>query len=65
MIRHLQIKQTDDHTLCIDAKICCQNPALNPMQMVAAVEKYLPELKPDFARCCRYEIYHVNESIFR
>ena len=65
LIRHLQIKQTNENTLCIDARICCQNPALNPMQMVAAIEKYLPEMKPDFSRCCRHEIYHLDESIFR
>lgn len=65
MIRQLQVKKTDEHTVCMDARICCQNPALNPMQMVAAIERYLPELKPDFARCCRQEIYRSDESIFR
>lgn len=65
MIRQRQIKKTDEHTVCIEARICCQNPALNPMQMVAAIERYLPELKPDFSRCCRQEIYRLDESIFR
>ena len=65
MVRQLQVKQIDDHTLAIDARICCQNPALNPTLMVAAIEKYLPEMKPDFYRCCRQEIYHSDESVFR
>ena len=44
---------------------CCQNPTLNPMQIVAAVEKYLPDLKPDHAVCRRLELYDINENLFR
>lgn len=51
--------------LCIEVLACCQNPTLNPMQIVAAVEKYLPELKPDHALCRRMEVYDVNENVFR
>ena len=65
LIRNLQITQIDSNTLRIDARICCQNPALNPMQITAAIERYLPQLKPDFARYCRNEIYRQDESIFR
>lgn len=65
LIRNLQIVRENDNMLRIDARICCQNPALNPMQIASAVERYLPELKPDFARCCRQEIYYSDESIFR
>ena len=38
----------DANTLRIRALVCCQNPTLNPMQLSAAVEKYLPHLAPDF-----------------
>ena len=65
MIRSLSITREDDHTICIGARICCQNPTLNPMQMVSAIERYLPEIKPDFARCSRMEIYRTDETIFR
>ncbi len=65
MIRSLRITREDDNTLRMDALICCQNPTLNPMQMVSAIERYLPELKPDFARCRRLEIYRDDETIFR
>lgn len=65
LIRSLRVVGQDVHTLRIDARICCQNPTLNPMQIASAVERYLPELKPDFAHCCRQEIYHLDESIFR
>ena len=65
MIRSLSVAEEDGHTLRMDARVCCQNPTLNPMQMVSAIERYLPELKPDFARCRRVEIYRADESIFR
>ena len=51
--------------LRIEVLGCCQNPTLNPMQIVAAVEKYLPELKSDHALCRRVEIYDNNEKPFR
>ena len=65
MIRSLKVEQTDSQTLTIFARVCCQNPTLNPMQLVAAIERHAPELKPDFAKCGRVEIYDTEENIFR
>jgi len=65
MIRELSVTQHGDNTLLIDAVICCQNPTLNPMQLISAVEVYLPECKPDFAKCSRIEIYDKDRTIFR
>ena len=65
LIRRLQLTAVDGNTLQIDARICCQNPALNPMQITAAIERYLHELAPNFVRYCRNEIYRQDESIFR
>ncbi len=65
MIRRIQVHTPDDHTLTLDALFCCQNPTLNPMQLSAAVEKYLPQLRPDFTKCARIEIYNTDETIFR
>lgn len=65
MIRTLKISQADENTVLLSARICCQNPTLNPMQMVAAIEKYIPSLKPDFAKCARLEVYDNDECIFR
>lgn len=65
MIRKATTIQRDEHTLEISALICCQNPSLNPTQLVAAIERYLPEYRPDFAKCRRIEIYDTNENIFR
>ena len=65
MIRKISLVREDDHVLSIHARVCCQNPALNPMQMHAAITLYLPHLKPDFAKCSRVEVYDTNETIFR
>ncbi|MGM9589248.1 MAG: TIGR03936 family radical SAM-associated protein [Faecousia sp.] len=65
MIRRLEISCLDDQLLELSARVCCQNPTLNPMQMVAAIEHYLPTVKPDFAKCRRVEIYDTNECVFR
>ena len=65
MIRSLTVSQTDESTLELRTRICCQNPTLNPAQLAAAIRKYLPELTPDFSRCCRREVYNTEDSIFR
>ncbi len=65
MIKSLHVNQPDDHTVCLWAMVCCQNPSLNPMQLAAAVSKYLPEFTPDFARSCRIELYDAQEKRFR
>ena len=65
MIRSLNVITQNDRELRIHALVCCQNPTLNPAQLCAAIEHYLPEVKPDFARCSRKEVFDTNESIFR
>ena len=65
MIRKFCVEQTDDFTLTIHTRVCCQNPTLNPMLIPAAIERYLPDCKPSFVRCCRKEIYNTEEKIFR
>lgn len=65
MIRKIHIELADHHTVVIRALVCCQNPSLNPAQLVSAVETYLPNRKPDYALCARNEIFDTNEVIFR
>ena len=65
MIRSLEVFQTDDRTVTLNARVCCQNPTLNPMQLHAAVVRHLPELAPDFAKSERIEIYDSDGNIFR
>ena len=42
-----------------------QNPSCNPQLLVNAIERYLPEQKPDFARIKRLEIYDEQGNPFR
>ena len=64
MIRSFAVTQSHREVV-IELLACCQNPTLNPMQVVTAVEKYLPDCRPDHARCRRVEVYDTNETVFR
>jgi len=65
MIRSMRINETDTDVLELQARICCQNPTLNPAQIVAAISLHLPQYAPDFTKCSRLEIMDANEEIFR
>ena len=65
MIKKISVEAADGNTLELRALVCCQNPSLNPMQLSAAVSKYLPEQAPDFVKCRRVEVYDANETVFR
>lgn len=65
MIRELAVTEAGERMLMIKAIVCCQNPSLNPAQLASAIELYLPEMKPDFVRCKRLEIFDVNNNVFR
>lgn len=65
MIRRISVNQSGQKELSIDALICCQNPTLNPVQIVQAINMYLQDLKPSFSRCSRIEVYDNGETIFR
>ena len=65
MIRSMDVSSNGENILELRCRICCQNPTLNPMQICAAIDAYLPEMKPDFSKCKRMEIYDANNKIFR
>ncbi len=65
MIRSMQLRALDANTIELDTIICCQEPSLNPTQLVAAIELYCPALRPDFYRCQRAELFDENLVIFR
>ena len=65
LLRGLEVNRVSDREVEMIALHCCQNPALNPMQLSAAIGKYLPALSPDYVRCTRQEIFDANETIFR
>ena len=65
MIRELSVTPADENTLVLDAVICAQNPSLNPDQLARAIEKYLPDFAPDFAKSERLEVYDAQMEVFR
>ncbi len=65
LIKELSVSVTDSNTVAIDAVICCQNPSLSPAQLPAAIEKYLPDMKPDFAKCRRVQLMDAQQKNFR
>ena len=65
MIRSLQVVQQDENTVTLTARVCCQNPTLNPMQLHNAIVRHVPELTPNFAKCSRLELYDNEGNIFR
>ena len=65
MIRTLEIRAADAHTLVLDAVVCAQNPSLNPMQLAAAIEAHAPQYAPDFARCERLAVLTAAGETFR
>jgi len=65
MIRKLEVLEPETGVLQLQARVCCQNPTLNPAQLISAIEKYLPAFAPDFSKCFRCELYDTNEEIFR
>lgn len=64
MLKSFSIEETkgEIRLLCT---VCAQNPALNPMLIISAIERYLPEYKPDFSRCRRVEIFDAEGNVFR
>lgn len=65
MIKSCDLESLCDRTILLDAVVCCQNPTLNPMQIVEAIRIYLPECAPDFAKCCRISLYDRQEAKFK
>ncbi len=64
--RILRFAQNDrGETVVIEAVVAAQNPTLNPLLLVTAIEKYLPEHKPEHVVCRRLEIYDADMNPFR
>jgi len=65
MIKSLEVTQEDANTILLSARVCCQNPTLNPMQLHGAILRHLPDLIPSFAKCARIELYDNDGNVFR
>ena len=59
------LEMTGENAVVIEAVVAAQNPTLNPLLLVAAIETWLPEQKPDHVQCRRIEIYDADMKPFR
>lgn len=55
----------EDGRVTAEVVVAAQNPGLNPALLGTAVSAYLPELKPDFVRVRRLELYDAEMKPFR
>lgn len=65
LIHSMDITEAGDGTITLDAVIAAQNPSLSPAVMLSAIDAYRPDLKPDFVRVRRREVYDAEFNIFR
>ncbi len=65
MLSNWSIQPLSRQELELTARVCAQNPTLNPAQIVTAIEVYAPDCKPDFARIFRKEIIADDGTVFR
>ena len=54
-----------NNSIRMDVVISCQNPSLNPIQLVLAINKYIPRCTPDAYFCRRIEVFDKNQDVFR
>ena len=59
------LEMTGENAVVIEAVVAAQNPTLNPMLLVTAIETWLPEQRPDHVQCRRIEIYDADMKPFR
>lgn len=64
MLHELELEEAPDR-LRLEAVVSAQNPGLNPALLAAAVEAYLPQLKPDFVQVRRLEVLDGGGGVFR
>ena len=59
------LEMTGENAVVMEAVVAAQNPTLNPMLLVTAIETWLPEYKPAQVRCRRIELYDADGKLFR
>ena len=64
MLRRVELTEGEGVIRC-DVTVQAQNPGLNPQLLGRAVERYLPELTPDFIRVRRTAILDAEGRDFR
>ena len=64
LVYSASLVQKEDRIL-MDCMVSAQNPPLNPLLLVQAIENLLPQCKPDHATCRRIEVYDDKGNPFR
>ena len=64
MIRAVSLAE-EDGVIRADVTVQAQNPGLNPQLLGKAIERYLPELAPDFIRVRRRAVLDADGRDFR
>lgn len=65
MLRAVTVTQQDADTVLLTCTVSAQNPTLNPLLLIEAIRRYLPEDLPDFFKCRRLCLYDAQMEIFR
>ena len=65
MIQSVSFHPVSEKELALEALVCAVEPSLNPQYLIHAINRYTPELMPDFAATHRLEIYDKDMNIFR
>lgn len=65
MILSCKAEAISGQEIVLHARICAQNPSLNPMMLPDAVKTYLPHLAPSFAKAKRLEVLDAQGEVFR
>ena len=64
-VREVQLSTLSADTLRVEALVSAVEPTVNPSNLTDAVAANAPELKPDFARYRRLEVFDEKMQIFR
>ena len=64
LLKAVALTQSGD-ALELLCTVCAQNPSLNPMLLATAVERYLPQYRPDGVSCRRLEVLDAEGKVFR
>lgn len=62
--RDTRVIAQDARTLVIETTVSAQEPNLNPLLLLTAIETYLPRYRPDFSRCHRLCLYDCDGNQF-
>jgi len=64
-IHNCTVSAAGDRQITVEAVLTAMRPMLNPTYLIAAIEKYAPDLVPDFVRYARLGVYDAEMKQFR